>query len=398
HALAGKARSRVDPVEAQRIDVVERPEFAGRVPPPVREVAEFLQLGGIGVHGRHCPKKEAPPRRGFGTRARSAQRLEGFALEPPPAALPAPLVGRASPAATSRWPSTWISTRRSGARQATSFWLVPLSGPMPRHSVCGWLSPMAWTSMRCGSTPFLTRYSFTASARRWESRSLYSCEAMRSVWPIATMRSTWAPSIVRASSSSSVVAPSRSSALPKRKRTSEARMKRWMTGGAAASGAACGAGAGAGAGSGAARTTGTGAAEARVTTWQGAAALSGVQSDVVQHWPAAFVTAVGPLVTYPGAAAAAAPESAMNETASAARESAGAARRRCRPGGSFRWGSLFIARLLWVRMAGFAASGRRAPDGSARTSKGRASTRSERRPPKKQKTPPRRGFLRNGEA
>ena len=56
-ALARKCRSLVDPAEAQRIDVVQRPEFAVWIPPPVRELAELLELCRIGVHAAIVPKK-----------------------------------------------------------------------------------------------------------------------------------------------------------------------------------------------------------------------------------------------------------------------------------------------------------------------------------------------------
>src|SRR5262249_49923868 len=63
-----------DPPQAQRIDLVQRPELAVRVPPAVRELAEFLQLGRVGVlFGCHAPiflhKQKAPPKRGFLGRA-----------------------------------------------------------------------------------------------------------------------------------------------------------------------------------------------------------------------------------------------------------------------------------------------------------------------------------------
>ena len=47
--LPAQGRVRVDPVEPQRIDLVQRPEFAFRIPPAMRELAEFSQLVGIGV-------------------------------------------------------------------------------------------------------------------------------------------------------------------------------------------------------------------------------------------------------------------------------------------------------------------------------------------------------------
>src|SRR5690349_22971995 len=46
----GELCDAVDPVQAQRIDVVQRLELAPRVPPAVRERAEFLQFLRIGVH------------------------------------------------------------------------------------------------------------------------------------------------------------------------------------------------------------------------------------------------------------------------------------------------------------------------------------------------------------
>ncbi len=46
----GEFRKTVDPVQAQRIDLVERLELALRIPPAVRERAEFFQFPGVGVH------------------------------------------------------------------------------------------------------------------------------------------------------------------------------------------------------------------------------------------------------------------------------------------------------------------------------------------------------------
>ena len=57
----------VDPVQAQRIDLVQRLELALRVPPAVRERAEFFQFPGIGVHVRPSLALETKikkPRRG----------------------------------------------------------------------------------------------------------------------------------------------------------------------------------------------------------------------------------------------------------------------------------------------------------------------------------------------
>src|SRR5439155_4194149 len=46
----GKLRDAGYPVQAQRIDLVERLELALRIPPAVRERARFLQFPGVGVH------------------------------------------------------------------------------------------------------------------------------------------------------------------------------------------------------------------------------------------------------------------------------------------------------------------------------------------------------------
>jgi len=45
-----RASNAVDPVQAQRVDLVERLELALRIPPAVRERAEFFQFLRIGVH------------------------------------------------------------------------------------------------------------------------------------------------------------------------------------------------------------------------------------------------------------------------------------------------------------------------------------------------------------
>ena len=65
HALARERREAVDPGEAQRIELVQRPELALRVPPAVRELAELRELGRIGVLLCGCHKQKAPPERGF---------------------------------------------------------------------------------------------------------------------------------------------------------------------------------------------------------------------------------------------------------------------------------------------------------------------------------------------
>ena len=65
HFPACERRQAVDPAQAQRVEVVQRPELALRVPPAVREFAEFRELGRVCVrrHGLH--KQKAPPKRGF---------------------------------------------------------------------------------------------------------------------------------------------------------------------------------------------------------------------------------------------------------------------------------------------------------------------------------------------
>src|SRR5207302_2020105 len=57
HALPGEVSAAVDPVEAQRIDLVQRTELALRVPPARGELAEFLELRRVDVHRAIVPKK-----------------------------------------------------------------------------------------------------------------------------------------------------------------------------------------------------------------------------------------------------------------------------------------------------------------------------------------------------
>src|SRR5438105_4904241 len=59
HALSRKRGALVDPVEPQRIDLVQRAKLAVRIPPAMRELAELLELRRIDVHAHasHCPKK-----------------------------------------------------------------------------------------------------------------------------------------------------------------------------------------------------------------------------------------------------------------------------------------------------------------------------------------------------
>src|SRR5258706_897538 len=69
HPLAGELREAVDPAEAQGIERMQRQELALRVPPAVRQLAEFRQLCRICVL-RH--KQKAPPERGFSRAVRLA--------------------------------------------------------------------------------------------------------------------------------------------------------------------------------------------------------------------------------------------------------------------------------------------------------------------------------------
>src|SRR4051812_142125 len=193
HPLAGERRALVDPAQAQRVDVVQRPEFALRVPPPVRELVNLLDLGRAGLPARVSQKK-SPAEAGLPFAQRALYLLvepdslgdelpelpglrvpEGLyphePLEPGaltvPLALPelepvvpvvpaAPVVAGARPAVCSRLPSSSASTRRSGCRQAISFWFLLLSGPMRLHwsPVTGSLSPLPATCSRLLSTPF----------------------------------------------------------------------------------------------------------------------------------------------------------------------------------------------------------------------------------------------------
>src|SRR6185436_891910 len=147
HALAGEMRQAVDPAQAQWIELVQRPEFALRVPPAVRELAEFRELGRVCVLFHGCHKQKAPPQRGFSRAARLAYL---------------------------RVPMTSISTRRFFWRP--SFVLLLATG-------C--FSPLPSVYTRFGSMPFDTRYALTASARRTDSFWLYTSEPIESVWPIA---------------------------------------------------------------------------------------------------------------------------------------------------------------------------------------------------------------------
>ncbi len=47
--LPRRPRDLIDPAQAQRVDLVQRLEFAVRIPPAVGELAEFLELQRIDV-------------------------------------------------------------------------------------------------------------------------------------------------------------------------------------------------------------------------------------------------------------------------------------------------------------------------------------------------------------
>jgi len=49
HTLAGQADGVVDPVQAQGVDIVQRLEFAVRIPPAVGEFSKFVEFGLVGV-------------------------------------------------------------------------------------------------------------------------------------------------------------------------------------------------------------------------------------------------------------------------------------------------------------------------------------------------------------
>jgi hypothetical protein len=67
HALAGQRHERLDPGQAQRVDLVQRAELAFRIPPPVGQFAEFGEFLRVDVAHRPmvCEHKKAPPKRGL---------------------------------------------------------------------------------------------------------------------------------------------------------------------------------------------------------------------------------------------------------------------------------------------------------------------------------------------
>src|ERR1051325_6327249 len=76
HTLAREPDALVDPVEAQRIDLVQRTDLALRVPPAMRELAEFLEYRRVGVHRAIVPKK-SPAKAGLLSRAARLLRVGG---------------------------------------------------------------------------------------------------------------------------------------------------------------------------------------------------------------------------------------------------------------------------------------------------------------------------------
>ena len=60
---AGEARMAINPAQSQGVDFVQGLEFGRGIPPAVREVAEFLQFGrvGVGIHGLGLDVDRAKP-------------------------------------------------------------------------------------------------------------------------------------------------------------------------------------------------------------------------------------------------------------------------------------------------------------------------------------------------
>src|SRR4051812_37815480 len=210
------------------------------------------------------PQKKTPAEAGLppSRERRYWLELEDDPLVPVEPALPVlddvpvePVAEGAEPllAVLSRLPSNSASTRRSGCRQAISFWFLLLSLPSFWHSlpVRGCDSPRPSTCRRLESTPRCARKSATACARFSDSSLLYSSEPIRSAWPIRFTFSTFAPWASRASCSSFSSPAGVSCALLKPNSTSvESETFSITTGCGAGVGSAtargCGSGAGAG--------------------------------------------------------------------------------------------------------------------------------------------------------
>src|SRR4029079_18344639 len=65
HFLAGERRALIDPLQAQRIDLMEGTEFAFGIPPARGERAEFLELAWIDIHSRWMVQKKSPAEAGL---------------------------------------------------------------------------------------------------------------------------------------------------------------------------------------------------------------------------------------------------------------------------------------------------------------------------------------------
>src|SRR5262245_49568596 len=66
HVLPFERRVLLDPAQAQRVDLVQRPELALRVPPAVGQVTEFAQLGGVCVfHPKEILEIKSPAEAGL---------------------------------------------------------------------------------------------------------------------------------------------------------------------------------------------------------------------------------------------------------------------------------------------------------------------------------------------
>src|SRR4051794_291041 len=83
HLLAGEAGGAVDPFQAQRVDLVQRPEFALGVPPAVCELRKLLELCGVGVHAPILETKNPAGAGFFVGDEREASVAAGGAHPPP---------------------------------------------------------------------------------------------------------------------------------------------------------------------------------------------------------------------------------------------------------------------------------------------------------------------------
>ena len=107
HAPAVERGMRVDPIDAQRIDVVQRFEFAVGIPPAVRELAEFLDLGRIDVDAHGLLLEPFPPVKRARLQVRFVQTGEAPGLEHSAAGDPHVHSRRVAPAQYTRWDTGW---------------------------------------------------------------------------------------------------------------------------------------------------------------------------------------------------------------------------------------------------------------------------------------------------